>query len=244
MLKYVIMGPQGSGKGTQARMLARDLGLVHIGIGDIFRWHVQNRTKLGARVERYVEQGRFVPDDTVFEVVRSRLEIHDWRYGFVLDGFPRNAAQADLFLESYDVDAVIVLELPEEAAVARMRGRRLCAGCGRDINLARLPPKLPDVCDDCGGPLVIRPDDAPEAIRTRLRDYQEKTRPILDRLSRKHAIVTVDAAAAPEAVRAEMRRGLGLPEKGGSGPRPVSPRAAEAAPKQAAPRPPAPEQAT
>jgi adenylate kinase len=210
LLKYVIMGPQGSGKGTQGRMLARDFDLVHIGIGDIFRWHVQNRTKLGASVSRYVEAGRFVPDATVFEVVRSRLEIHDWRYGFVLDGFPRNAAQAELFLQSYDVDAVIVLELPEEAAVARMRSRRLCAGCGRDINLAQLTPRREDACDDCGDALVTRPDDSPDAIRTRLRDYQEVTRPILDLLSRKLEVVTVDASGSPDAVRFELHRRLGL----------------------------------
>jgi adenylate kinase len=211
LLKYLIMGPQGSGKGTQARMLARDLDLVHISIGDMFRWHVQSRTKLGTSVQRYLEEGRLVPDETVFGVVRSRLEIHDWRFGFVLDGFPRNAAQADLFLQSYDVDAVIVLELPEQAAVDRIRNRRLCAGCGRDINLVQLPPKAPDVCDDCGGPLVTRPDDTADAIRTRLADYRQKTQPILDRLRRKHAIVTVDGAPAPEAVRAEIRRRLALP---------------------------------
>jgi adenylate kinase len=116
-----------------------------------------------------------------------------------------------LFLQSYDVDAVIVLELPEDAAIARMRGRRLCAGCGRDINLIQLPPKLYDVCDDCGGPLLTQPDDTEEAIRARLAEYREKTQPILDRLCRKHSIVTVDGSPAPDVVRAELRRKLRLP---------------------------------
>ena len=152
MRKYIIMGPQGSGKGTQAKMLARDFDLVHISVGDIFRWHVQNRTKLGTKVQRYMKEGRLVPDEMVSDVVKWRLDIHDWRYGFVLDGFPRNAAQAEFFLENYDIDAVIAIELPEEAAIARMQSRRLCSGCGLDYNLIQLRPKVPGRVRQLRGP--------------------------------------------------------------------------------------------
>ena len=210
MRKYVIMGPQGSGKGTQAKMLARDFDLVHISVGDIFRWHVQNRTKLGTKVQRYMNEGRLVPDEMVADVVKERLDIHDWRYGFVLDGFPRNAPQTEFFLENYDMDAVIALELPEEAAIERMQSRRLCQGCGLDYNLLQLRPKVPEVCDNCGGRLVPRADDTPEAIRKRLADYREKTAPILELLRVKELIVCVDATPAPDIVQAEMRRKLGL----------------------------------
>jgi len=206
--KYIIMGPQGSGKGTQAKMLARDFDLVHISVGDMFRWHVQNRTKLGTKVQRYMKEGR--PDEMVAEVVKSRLDIHDWRHGFVLDGFPRNAAQAEFFLETYDIDAVIAIELPEKAAIARMQSRRLCSGCGLDYNLIQLRPEVVDVCDNCGGRLVTRADDTPEAIRARLRDYREKTQPILDLLREKEMIVTVEGTPEPDVVQAEMRRKLGL----------------------------------
>ncbi len=154
MRKYIIMGPQGSGKGTQAKMLASDFDLVHISVGDIFRWHVQSRTKLGTKVQRYMKEGRLVPDEMVSDVVKWRLEIHDWRCGFVLDGFPRNAAQTEFFLENYDIDAVISIELPEQAAIERMQSRRLCSSCGLDYNLIQLRPKVPDVCDNCGGRLV------------------------------------------------------------------------------------------
>jgi adenylate kinase len=208
--KYVIMGPQGSGKGTQAKMLARDFDLVHISVGDIFRWNVQNRTKLGTKVQRYMNEGRLVPDEMVSEVVKWRLEIHDWRYGFVLDGFPRNGAQTEFFLENYDIDAVIAIELPEEAAIARMQSRRLCSSCGLDYNLIQLRPKVKDVCDNCGGRLVTRPDDTPEAIRRRLHDYREKTQPILDLLREKELIVAVDGTPSPDVVQAEMRKRLGL----------------------------------
>jgi adenylate kinase len=208
--KYIIMGPQGSGKGTQAKLLCRDYDLVHISVGDIFRWHIGHKTKLGSKVQRYIKEGRLVPDEMVDDVVKDRLDVHDWRYGFVLDGFPRNVAQAEFFLENYDMDAVIALELPEEAAIERMQSRRLCSGCGLDYNLIQLRPRVPDICDNCGGRLVTRPDDTPEAIRSRLRDYREKTRPILDLLQEKELIVRVDATPGPDMVQAEMRHKLGL----------------------------------
>jgi adenylate kinase len=208
--KYVIIGPQGSGKGTQAGLLARGFDLVHISVGDIFRWHVQNRTKLGTRVQRYMNEGRLIPDEMVSDVVKWRLEIHDWRHGFVLDGFPRNAAQTEFFLENYDIDAVIAIELPEEDAVARIQSRRLCSSCGLDYNLIQLRPHVPSVCDNCGGRLVARADDTPEAIRTRLAEYREKTRPILDLLRVKELIVVVDGTPPPDVVQAEIRRRLGL----------------------------------
>ena len=120
MRKYVIMGVQGSGKGTQAKLLAEDLDLVHISVGDIFRWHVQSHTKLGARVRRIMAAGELVGDDLVESVVRERLDQHDWNYGFILDGFPRNGRQAEFFLESYDIDAVIHLDLPDDEVRRRV----------------------------------------------------------------------------------------------------------------------------
>ena len=210
MRKYIIMGPQGAGKGTQARLLARDFGLVHISVGDIFRWHIQNRTRLGTRVQRYLAEGRLVPDELVDDVVKSRLDMHDWSYGFIVDGFPRNVAQARFFLESYDIDAVIHIDLPEAVAVDRMLARRLCSGCGLDYNLIQHRPKVLEVCDVCGGRLVARPDDTPEAIRGRLAEYSEKTRPILALFGDKELVVTVDGTPPPEIVQAELRRRLGL----------------------------------
>jgi len=208
--KYIIMGPQGSGKGTQAKLLCRGYDLVHISVGDIFRWHAGHRTKLGSKVQRYLNQGRLVPDEMAADVVRERLEIHDWRFGFVLDGFPRNAPQAEFFLENYDIDAVIALELPEEEAIQRVQSRRLCSGCGLDYNLLQLRPNVPEVCDNCGGRLVPREDDTPQSIRERLRNYREKTAPILVLLRDKELIVAVDATPTPDVVQAEIRVRLGL----------------------------------
>ena len=117
MNKYIIMGPNGSGKGTQAALLCKVYKLVHISVGDIFRWNIQSHTKLAARIQRIMNSGQLVSDDFVEEVVRARLDQHDWNYGFILDGFPRSVTQAMFFLESYDIDAVINIEVDRKSVV-------------------------------------------------------------------------------------------------------------------------------
>jgi adenylate kinase len=208
--KYVIMGVQGSGKGTQAKLLAADLDLVHISVGDIFRWNVEQHTKLGAQVRRLMAVGELVDDGLVESIVRGRLHDHDWNYGFIVDGFPRNARQAEFFLESYDIDGVILLELSDEEVVRRVLARRLCSSCGLDYNLLGHLGD-PDICDTCGGLLVIREDDNPEALAARLRDYHSKTSPIIELFERKEFVAKVDATRTVAAVQAEIRRELGLP---------------------------------
>jgi len=210
MQKYVIMGVQGSGKGTQGAMLARDFDLTQIAVGDIFRWHVQNHTKLGAQVRRTMAEGRLVDDDMVEAVVRQRLVDHDWNYGFVVDGFPRNARQAEFFLESYDIDGVIYLDLPDEEVRRRVLARRLCSNCGMDYNLIALTPKVRNRCDVCGGHLVRREDDTEAALANRLRDYHSKTNPVLELFRRKEFVVTVDARPDKETVQTDIRVQLRL----------------------------------
>ena len=210
MRKYVVMGPQGCGKGTQAKLLAKDFDLVHISVGDVFRWHIQSHTKLGARVRRIVASGALVPDEMVDDVVRERLEQHDWNYGFVLDGFPRNEAQALFFLERYDVDAVILIDIPDPLVMERTLARRLCSQCGLDYNLIFHRPAALDVCDVCKGQLVARPDDTPEAVRGRLADYHGKTRPILDVFRRKELVLAVDGSKGIAEIQHEIRSRLNL----------------------------------
>ena len=164
MRKYVIMGVPGSGKSSQASWLARDLDLVHISVGDIFRWNVEQHTKMGADVRRIMAAGELVGDDLAEKVTAQRLADHDWNYGFIIDGFPRNARQAEFFLEGYDIDAVIHLDLPDSEVRRRVLARRLCSGCGMDYNLIEGRPREEGKCDVCGGTLVTREDDTEEAL--------------------------------------------------------------------------------
>ncbi len=212
MYKYVIMGIQGCGKGTQAKMLAKEMGLVHICVGDIFRWHIQSHTKLAARISRITAAGELVSDDIVEEIVPQRLDQHDWNFGFILEGFPRNRRQAEFFLESYDIDAVIHIELTDETVKERVLNRRLCSRCGLDYNLIYHRPANPTVCDVCGGQLTSRADDNPQAVANRLADYHSKTRPILDLFRRKELTVSVDGSQSVDAVQGEIREKLGLSE--------------------------------
>jgi adenylate kinase len=212
MHKYVIMGVQGSGKGTQSSKLCEAYGLEHISVGDIFRWNIAHHTKLGAQVRRLVDAGHLVSDDIVASVVRDRLEQHDWNHGFVIDGFPRNVTQAEFFLESYDIDAVIVLDLPDEEVHRRVLSRRICSQCGLDYNLIAHRPEHADTCDVCGGRLEARGDDTPEALAQRLADYNARTEPVIDVFARKELVVRIDATPSKSEVFDAIVERLGLAE--------------------------------
>jgi adenylate kinase len=211
MRKYVVMGVQGSGKGTQATLMAEAFDLVHVSVGDLFRWHVQHHTKLGAQVRRVMGDGDLVGDDLVESVVRERLDQHDWNYGFVVDGFPRNAPQAEFLLESYDIDGVVVLQMPDSEVERRVLARRLCSQCGLDYNLIAHRPQVDDTCDVCAGKLVTRPDDHPEALRQRLADYHATTKPVIDIFQRKEYVATVDATRSQQDVFHDICHRLNLP---------------------------------
>lgn len=190
MHKYVICGPQGSGKGTQSELLCRDYDLVHISIGEIFRWNVKKHTKLAARIKRITDAGMLVPDEIVERVVRERLDQHDWNYGFVLDGFPRTRAQAEYLFENWNLDKVIYLELSDEVVFQRVMYRaRMGQGSG----------------------FTKRADDNPEALMIRLREYHEKTKPLLELYSRMGMLVTVNASRSISDIYTDIRQQLGLP---------------------------------
>lgn len=210
MHKYIIMGPQGCGKGTQATMLAEELDIVHISVGDIFRWNIQAHTKLGARVKRGIAVGELVEDETVEQIIRERLDMHDWNFGFILDGFPRNRSQALFFLENYDIDAVVYIDVPEEVVIKRALARRICSQCGLDYNLIQHRPENDGICDVCGGALIARDDDTENALKQRLHDFETLTKPTLELFDRKELVVKVDGEGAPAQVQAAIRKGLGL----------------------------------
>jgi adenylate kinase len=213
MHKYVIMGVQGCGKGTQAKMLAEDFDLVHISVGDLFRWNIQNHTKLAARIKRIIADGQLVPDEIVEELIRRRLDDHDWNYGYILDGFPRNGRQALFFLESYDIDAVIQIDVSDEVVLQRVLSRRLCSQCGLDYNVIHHRPAVENQCDVCGGELVTRADDNEAAVRERLDTYHTKTEPAVELFAKKELIVNVDGTLPPGDVQTEIRTRLKLPQR-------------------------------
>ena len=210
MHKYVIMGAQGCGKGTQAKLLKRDFDIVHISVGDIFRWHIQSHTKLGARIKRLIADGNMVDDETVEQIIRERLAQHDWNFGFILDGFPRTRTQAEFFLESYDIDAVIHIAVRDEVVFERVLARRLCSQCGLDYNLIHHRPAAADTCDVCGGKLVIRSDDNADGLCQRLQDYRSQTEPVLDLFARKELVIQTDGSGTIEEIRLDIQSQLGF----------------------------------
>ena len=208
MHKFIIMGAQGCGKGTQARLLSAQLELAHISVGDILRWNIQSHTKLAARIRRVVDLGELVPDEIVEQIVRDRLEQHDWNYGFILDGFPRNSDQAGFFLENYDVDAVIHIQVKDEVVMERILSRRLCPECTLDYNLIHHRPAVENTCDVCGSELIVRADDDEETVRNRLSEYRLRTEPIIGLFERKELIITVDGSKPAEDVFTDILESL------------------------------------
>ncbi len=180
MDKYVIFGPQGSGKGTQSELLCKNYGFVHISLGDIFRWQMANHTKLAARITRIMNQGLLVPDEIVEEVVHDRLEEHDWNWGFVLDGFPRTRPQAEFLFENWNLDAVIYLDVPDTVVEERVMKRAATIQGGQTF--------------------TKRLDDTPEVLRVRLREYHEKTKPLIDLYEERRILRRVDATKSVEEV--------------------------------------------
>ena len=203
--RLVILGRQGAGKGTQCMRLARHYVVPHVSTGDIFRASVKAGSEFGLRADEYMRAGKLVPDEIVVGVVRERLAQRDSRLrGFILDGFPRTAAQAkalDAMLEEegMPLDLTINLEISEEAALQRLAARRVCSTCATIYSTSR-PPSINWTCDNCGGEVVQRQDDTEEAIRKRLADYNDLTNPLIAWYEARGALATVDALGTPDDV--------------------------------------------
>jgi len=169
----VFLGIQGSGKGTQAELLAERTGFQHINIGDLFREEVSKQTELGKKVQAIIAKGELVQDDLVFEIVNASLAKNC--PGVIFDGFPRTLAQAEYLLRNYNVIRVYYLELSAEDAIARIEARRVCSSCGENYNILSKKPKQEGICDKCGSQLIQRADDSGEAIRQRVKEFYAQT---------------------------------------------------------------------
>ena len=208
MPRVVLLGPPGVGKGTQASRLGRALGIPHLSTGDLLRSAVAGRTPLGLEADSHMRAGRLVPDPLVLQILKERLAEPDCRAGFVLDGFPRNVAQADALDAIARIDAVFSFDLPVEVLVARLSGRRICPTCQSVYHVDTLPPRRPGVCDNDGTALVQRPDDRPEAVTTRFAVYQQQTEPLIARYRALGRWQAIDARGSPDDVQARLRSAI------------------------------------
>ncbi|MEV0281448.1 adenylate kinase [Streptomyces sp. NPDC050610] len=198
-MRIVLVGPPGAGKGTQAAYLAKNLAIPHISTGDLFRANMSQGTPLGQEAKEYMNAGHLVPDSVTIGMAEDRMRQEDAAGGFLLDGFPRNLAQAealDEFLKAdgLGLDAVLDLEVPEDEVVKRIAGRRTCrTDSSHTFHVIYSPPKREGVCDKCGGELYQREDDSEDTVRKRLEVYHSETEPIIDHYKGQGLVVTISA---------------------------------------------------
>lgn len=207
-LKLVLFGPQGSGKGTQAEMLAKKYDLPVLSTGDIFRSEIKKQTELGKLAESLINGGRLVPDEITNKIVLGELAKEKYKNGFILDGYPRNTDQLTSLEKNVGLDLAIELAVNDEEVVRRLASRRVCSKCGAIYNISNKPPRKEGVCDLCGGKIEVREDDKPEAIKKRLTIYHEETEPIIEYYSGKDKLKRVDGAESIQKVFEEIVRGL------------------------------------
>jgi adenylate kinase len=212
-LNLVLLGPPGSGKGTQGERLQEDLRLPYYATGDILRAAVKDETALGRSAKEYMDRGDLVPDEVIVGVIAERIDSAEARDGFILDGFPRTIPQAqalDAKLKELGrgVTAVVLIDVSDDEVVRRLGGRRTCEENGHVFHVEFNPSERDEVCDLDGSRLIVRDDDKPEVIRNRLEQYHAKTEPLVDYYDQRSVLRRLDGTAAPDEVADEIRRTL------------------------------------
>ncbi len=217
-MRIVLVGPPGAGKGTQAQYLAKNLSIPHVSTGDLFRANMSQGTELGRKAREYIDAGQLVPDEVTIGMATNRLQEADATDGFLLDGFPRNLAQAralDEFLAGHGIalDGVLDLEVPEQEIVRRIAGRRVCRRDSAHVfHMDYNQSAEPGVCDHCGGELYQRPDDSEATVRTRIEVYHRETEPIIDYYRAQGLVATISALGPVEEITARAMQALGVAE--------------------------------
>ena len=214
MLRTILLGPPGAGKGTQAAKIVEKYHIPHLSTGDIFRENIKNGTELGKKAQEYMNRGELVPDDLVIEIATTRLLADDCAEGFLLDGFPRTVYQAeklDEFLAAHGskIDKVLDIAVEKEELMVRLTGRRVCKACGASYHVVNIPPKKEGICDVCGGPLVQRADDNAETVANRIEVYEAQTMPLIEYYEKAGNIAHIDGATGLESVFADIVKALG-----------------------------------
>jgi adenylate kinase len=213
-VRVAFLGPPGAGKGTQARDLAQEWRVLHLATGDMLREAVAAGSPLGREAKGYMDQGALVPDDVIIRMVGERLSAADAGRGFILDGFPRTIAQAEALGKllkdlGQTLDTVVYFDVSEPELLRRLTGRRVCRTCGHSYHVTSNPPKRAGVCDECGGELYQRDDDAEATVRKRLDVYQRQTAPLLDYYRQRSLLATVSGEGPLAAIRDSIRAAAG-----------------------------------
>ncbi len=212
-LNLVLLGPPGSGKGTQGERLQEDLRLPYYATGDILRAAVREGTELGRAAKAYMDRGDLVPDEVIVGAIAERIDSSEAADGFILDGFPRTVPQAEALAAKLDelgrsLTGVLLIDAEDEEVLRRLGGRRTCVENGHVFHTELNPPERDGVCDVDGSELTVRDDDKPEVIRHRLDQYHEKTEPLIDFYDHQSLLRRIDGAAAPDDVATELQRTL------------------------------------
>ncbi len=197
-MRIILLGPPGAGKGTQAKVLAEKLSVAHVSTGDILRQNVKEETALGREAKDYMERGLLVPDELMAKMLKERFSYPDVKKGFILDGYPRNLAQAktldEIFaIQGIDTDWVVYLDSSESVIIQRLSGRLVCSKCGANFHKENMPPEKEGICDKCGGSLYQRSDDKVETIKKRLEVYKNESADLIEYYKNKNKLHRLDA---------------------------------------------------
>jgi adenylate kinase len=212
-MRFVLLGPPGAGKGTQAQALVTRFGIPQISSGDLLRAVVREDSDLGREAAGYMDRGQLVPDEFVLKLIAERFRKDDAQRGFILDGFPRNLSQAEALAKRLDkaglkLDKVVAITLPDGEILKRITGRRTCRSCSAMYHLVFEPPAKPGICDKCGGELYQRDDDSEDTVRERIKVYHAATQPLLDFYRRLGLLAEVDGVGRPEEVEKRVMAAL------------------------------------
>lgn len=214
VMKLIMLGAPGAGKGTQAKKIAAKYQIPHISTGDIFRANIKAGTELGIKAKSYMDQGQLVPDEVTIGMLLDRISQDDCQNGYVLDGFPRTIPQAESLTAALKergekMDYAVNVDVPDANIVERMSGRRACLGCGATYHIVYNAPKAEGICDACGEKLVLRDDDKPETVQKRLSVYHEQTQPLIDYYKQEGILAEVDGTQDMEKVFQDIVKILG-----------------------------------
>ena len=204
--KILLFGPQGSGKGTQGEMLADFLHIPLVVTGNIFRKNIGEETELGLKAKEFINKGELVPDQITIAMIADRLMDSDCREGFILDGFPRNIAQADALDSITDISHVLLINISDAEAVKRISGRRACLQCGATYHIKYKPPLKDNICDKCSQEIVQRDDDTEEALKKRLEIYHQESEPILEKYQDKNILHKIKGEQSIEQVWQDVKK--------------------------------------